>query len=198
MGTRHLICVVKNGEYKVAQYGQWDGYPEGQGLGILNFLLNEMNRNVFEKKLSELTFLTDEEKKQRWIDFGIDIEKCNGLVLWEDARRFNKMYPENSRNTGSDILGIIQNSNKSLKLINSIDFAKDSLFCEWAYVIDLDKNLFEVYEGFNKKPLSPKERFYSDKNSEGYYPIKLVATFSLDNLPTEKEFLACFDLEDEE
>ena len=27
MGTRNLTCVFKDGEYKVAQYGQWDGYP---------------------------------------------------------------------------------------------------------------------------------------------------------------------------
>jgi len=37
MGTRHLICVVKGKEYIVAQYGQWDGYPTGQGIGVLNF-----------------------------------------------------------------------------------------------------------------------------------------------------------------
>lgn len=28
MGTRHLTAVVIDGDYKVAQYGQWDGYPE--------------------------------------------------------------------------------------------------------------------------------------------------------------------------
>lgn len=31
MGTRNLTCVVLDGEFKVAQYGQWDGYPEGSG-----------------------------------------------------------------------------------------------------------------------------------------------------------------------
>jgi len=32
MGTRHLsMAYNKGGEVKVAQYGQWDGYPEGQG-----------------------------------------------------------------------------------------------------------------------------------------------------------------------
>ena len=38
MGTRNLTCVIKDGKYRVAQYGQWDGYPEGQGMNILNFL----------------------------------------------------------------------------------------------------------------------------------------------------------------
>jgi hypothetical protein len=43
MGTRHLIKVIYNKETKVAQYGQWDGYPDGQGLTILNFLDEEGN-----------------------------------------------------------------------------------------------------------------------------------------------------------
>lgn len=34
MGTRHLIKVKYKGEIKVSQYGQWDGYPDGQGLDI--------------------------------------------------------------------------------------------------------------------------------------------------------------------
>ena len=36
MGTRGLTKVIdKDGITKVAQYGQWDHYPEGQGVKIL-------------------------------------------------------------------------------------------------------------------------------------------------------------------
>ena len=42
MGTRHLICVVSDNQYRIAQYGQWDGYPEGQGAAILEFLKSPM------------------------------------------------------------------------------------------------------------------------------------------------------------
>lgn len=38
MGTRNLTCVVVDGEMKVAQYGQWDGYPEGQGATCCEFI----------------------------------------------------------------------------------------------------------------------------------------------------------------
>ena len=38
MGTRNLTIVYSNGEYKVAQYGQWDGYPEGLGVQLLKYL----------------------------------------------------------------------------------------------------------------------------------------------------------------
>lgn len=42
MGTRNLTCIVKDGEYKVAKYCQWDGYPSGKGLDLLH-ILKEIN-----------------------------------------------------------------------------------------------------------------------------------------------------------
>lgn len=37
MGTRNLTCVVLDGKYVVSSYGQWDGYPSGQGKQFLIF-----------------------------------------------------------------------------------------------------------------------------------------------------------------
>lgn len=163
MGTRSLICVVKDNEYKVAQYSQWDGYPEGQGVKILKFI-RENNIEEFKEKISKCSFVNGEEK-----------------------------YSYLNRDTGADILSfIIKDNDENIKLENSIDFAQDSLFCEWAYVIDLDKNTFEVYEGFNKEPLSKEERFYSEFNKKGYYPVKHVISFDLNELPTKESFLNYF------
>jgi len=194
MGTRSLICVFKDGKYKVAQYSQWDGYPEGQGIGVLKFLTKEMDRNLFETKLNMVRFGTEEELNKQWKECGAD---DSGWVNMEVSNRHKKLYPENDRDTGSDILSIIQNTNKPLVLENSLEFAADSLFCEWAYVIDLDKNTFEVYEGFNQEPLDDNERFsFLDYNpphrTDKYYPVRLVAIFDINNLPTEEEFLNTF------
>jgi len=197
MGTRHLICVVKNGEYKVAQYGQWDGQPSGQGVDILDFLRNEMNRAKFKNQIEALSFATDDELKQTWIEIG---EEPNTMISVEVANKYKELYPEHSVDNGSGILRLIQNSDRELKLRNSIDFANDSLSCRWGYVIDLDKNYFEVYEGVNKTPLDERERFYTiqeklkpiDILDTTYYPVKYVVGFDLDKLPTEKEFLFRF------
>ncbi len=52
MGTRNLTMVInQEGEKKVAQYGQWDGYPSVVGLGVLNFL---KNKELFDKFKSNL------------------------------------------------------------------------------------------------------------------------------------------------
>jgi hypothetical protein len=44
MGTRNLTAVYFKGEFRIAQYGQWDGYISGSGWGILEFLKEKFNR----------------------------------------------------------------------------------------------------------------------------------------------------------
>jgi hypothetical protein len=179
MGTRHLICVVSNGEYKVAQYGQWDGYPTGQGIAICDFIQNEMNIRKFRKAVNECKYLTPEELKDKWIEFGVPRDA--DFVDSDIADKFAKKYPQLSRDAGAKVLKLIQNGTRELQ--NSIDFAGDSLFCEWAYVLNLDNKTLEVYNGFNTKPLNTSERFHkmsSKKSYSGseYFPIKSVATYS--------------------
>lgn len=69
MGTRNLTIVHKNGEYKVAQYGQWDGYPEGLGVDLLSFLKN-VNIDSFRNAIDNVSFYTKEELED--IDKQID------------------------------------------------------------------------------------------------------------------------------
>lgn len=126
----------------------------------------------------------------------------------EDNSHFEwqKFYPELSRDTGGDILELIMFKNKT-KLQNSLNFAADSLFCEWAYVIDLDKNTFEIYKGFNSIPLTNKDRFYFLMEEaeeiikerkrlariDTYYPVKKIKEYDLNNLPDEEKFVEEID-----
>ncbi|KAN0067163.1 hypothetical protein V8E54_014810 [Elaphomyces granulatus] len=41
MGTCNLICVYHKGRFVIAQYCQWDGYPEGQGRLIYRSAVGE-------------------------------------------------------------------------------------------------------------------------------------------------------------
>lgn len=203
MGTRHLISAHIDGEYKLAQYGQWDGYPSGQGLSVLKFL-KSADLESFKRNLKTCSYITDDEWNKLWEDIGVDVSK-EKYVSTEVAERFYSRNPQFNRDMGADILNYITQSSSSIKLRNSIDFVKDSLFCEWAYVIDFDKGTLEVFQGFNQSPLDSTERFYTEEvpkksvGGETYYPVKLCATFELVNLPTKEDFLnTCEPLEEEE
>jgi hypothetical protein len=180
MGTRHLIAVQKNNEYKVAQYGQWDGYLSGQGNSILNFF-NQNDLEEFRTKVDNCFFGTQEQINEAYAPY----TNGDGWMTMEQSNAFKKSeFAHLSRDTGSDILDVILKSNGPLMLIDQIDFAKDSLFCEYAYVIDLDENILEVYQGFNQEPLPEGARFTGDSSdNNGYQAVKLVASFPLTNLP---------------
>jgi len=167
MGTRHIVAVVCDGKTKVAQYGQWNGYPTGVGAKICDFIHNEMDLEDFKWAVRECNFLSNQE---------ID-RKCNAAGDSWPVR-----YPELSRDTSAGILSMIGHG-KARDLCNSIDFVADSLFCEYAYVIDLDNETLEVYRGFNTKRLPKRERFASmtpprkSCSGEQYYPVRLWAKF---------------------
>lgn len=171
MGTRGLTAVYVDGNYKIAQYGQWDHYPGGQGVVALAFL-REMDEAHFREALSRCKFVSAGE--------------ANALFNGPKGRYF-------TRDHGAKILDLVDKSQGEVLLYNQINFAGDSLLCEYAYVVDLDKRTFEVYKGSNRSPLDPSERFADappDKTSPPEYgPVRLWRTFVLDKLPTEAEFL---------
>lgn len=193
MGTRNLTIVFMDGKYRVAQYGQWDGYPEGQGLTCLRFVRDQMNEKDFRDALSHIKYIDSDKLRRMWMDYGMDDD---GSIQIKDADRFRLTFPEFSRDTGAEILTMIQNDRiTSNCLENRMTFAANSLFCEWAYVVDFDKRTFEVYKGFNKTPLTEGDRFYflrEYEDDDRYHGVKLAAAFDLDNLPTDDEFLASF------
>src|SRR5687768_14585817 len=124
MGTRNLTCVVLNGEYKVAQYGQWDGDPGGQGMTALRFVKSltryPTKMGKFISAISGCKFFTDEEMNKM------------------DDIDWKTIYPQVSSDHGAEILSMIYKSVIGLSLYNQISFAGYSLFCEWAYVLNLD------------------------------------------------------------
>lgn len=193
MGTRNLTMVISEGKTKIAQYGQWDGYPDGQGAKALHFLLS-CDFNKFKEKLSLCRFIENGSRKEKEIEnFFEKIGSVNGGLTMEQSKKYHKKYPFLTRDNGATILELIYESDDELKwLYNSTDFAADSLFCEWAYVIDFDKNTFEVYEGFNSTPLTENDRFHHLTGENDYQPIKMVKMYDLYNLPSVPEFINYF------
>jgi hypothetical protein len=134
MGTRNLTKVVdSNGVTKVAQYGQWDGYPSGQGVTAL---YHAHNAGMIESKLDKLHFLTDSE-----------IDNINSLLA-ASGQPVSEVYPTLSRDTCADILGYVAYANEVF-LVDSSDFENDELFCEAVYTLDFQKKKFiSTYGGY--------------------------------------------------
>ena len=182
MGTRNLTIVKHNEEIKVAQYCQWDGYPDSAGLHILNFL-QKRNKEDFKHNLEQCSWATEEdlEKAEEFIK---SIEESN-LTIHADT--WHAVFPAFHRNTGCRILELIcppYGGPKRMLLQNSFKFGGDKVFCEWAWVIDLDSNQLEVYS--------------SSDGSKGIFedlddPVRLTVSWDLDTLPTPEDFMTYFN-----
>jgi len=201
MGTRHLQCVYVGGEYKVAKYCQWDGYPDAVGVDTLKFIRDKMDEEKFKQALGRCVFVSDKEISELYEEAGIDI--ADGWVGYEDAQKFARLHPQIDRDMSDEIFEWIQESSLNrIPLKNSLEFASNSLACEWVYVLDLDRRTFEVYEGFNQDALDEDERFinmapYQSYSESTYYPVKLAKLWDLSNLPSNQEFLNTFATEKE-
>lgn len=186
MGTRGLTCVALDGEFKVAQYGQWDHYPSGQGSTILEFLTNpEMKIQNFIEQVRRLKWITDDQAEKIYAEPG-----------------WNNTYPWLSRDTGAEVLKHIYNGDvEATGLVNMFEFGHNSLMCEWAYVIDLDNRKLEVYQGFNRSgtvigrwavPYEGPERY------QDYLSVTQIQSYDLDTLPDLQTFVKECDPEEDD
>ena len=134
MGTRNLTKVIdSNGVTRVAQYGQWDGYPSGQGI---NALIQSYNHRLIESKLDNCHFLSDEE-----VDGHNSIIGASGKAVVD-------VYPTLSRDTCADILGYVAFSVGEIPLVDASDFESDELFCEAVYTLNFQtKEFISTYGG---------------------------------------------------
>lgn len=145
MGTRHRQVVInKEGEMKLSQYGQWDGYPSGQGVEILKYLYKG-DLDKYQEHLNQIPLLTDEQ--------GEEIDKDEN---WKNN------YPYLSRDCGSQIHQMIEDG--EVKFVQHIDEDKANKWCEGFYTIDFQRGTFlsEYHDRSKEYPLNdlPTEEEY--------------------------------------
>ena len=195
MGTRSLICVVYRGRFVVAQYSQYDGFPEreGQGMKILKFLLNSANIERLKNGLQHITILSDEsfEQLREGVQLHIDGRPSNVSLSKGQCKcakcEIEEVWPSLSRETGAGIFEIIAQATaeKYVPVLLDLEFANDGL-CEWAYVVDLDDCMFEVFAGGELKDKAASKRFASIGGTRDRVP-GLLKSFSFTKLPTTEE-----------
>ncbi|RYO92280.1 hypothetical protein DL766_001771 [Monosporascus sp. MC13-8B] len=212
MGTRHLILVYYKGQYRIARYGQWDGYPEGQGATVLCFVSDPENLSKLRAVLDAEGMLyepTVDQLDAWYAEMQRAYQEHYTRPLPTDKRELQgwrsilypgqDVYPSVSRDTGADILWLVADATaeKPVPIVRKIEFLTDTGLCEWAYVVDLDEHVLEVYgslkySGTRGLPVlgdgSRFQRVEGLKDAESL--PSLVGTFPFDNLPSEEEFVS--------
>jgi hypothetical protein len=185
MGTRGFVGFVIDGIEKIA-YNHCDSYPEGLGVDTLSWL---------HAAVKDLVDLAERARALRVVDpqsqpSDEDIDQLRAYYRADVGGR-------SERPTWYQILRDTQGNPGLMLAAGVIEdaslFPADSLFAEWGYIVDLDAGVFEVYRGFQSSP-HDKGRFAAlprprqGRNADKYYPVALVASWPLAEIPDEKDF----------
>lgn len=165
MGTRGAAGFVLDGKEYVS-YNQYDSYPSGLGADVLEFA----------KQIAEVGVERAKEAVEN-----VRLVNASDTPTPEEQEKFADIW-DPTVSSGSDWYSLLRNGQGRLDILlaagvmtDDADFLNDSLFCEYAYLINLDTETLEYYEGFQK-------------DDEGNYGrVKLVNSFPLSNLPDNTE-----------
>lgn len=180
MSTRGTISFRINGEDKLA-YNHSDSYPSGLG-------------EDFVQQVKEL--IKDPEKLKTQVQNLRMVSKKSSAPTVEDIKKLSRWTDLNvSEQSTSDWYCLLRNSQGSLidilkcgYMLDAEGFILDSLFCEYAYILNLDDGIVEFYKGFQNKKHN-KGRYGQLTNppkyagQEPYYGCALVGTFPMDKIP---------------
>ncbi len=145
MGTRGAFGFRVDGVDKVT-YNHFDSYPDGLGNSLVEFVAGVDDARLLEiarglRVIDGETPPTPAEiaKYRKWYDGGVGSQKESD---WYCLLREAQGNPGAWAN-GLDVI------------VDGRDFLADSVWCEWAYIINVDEGVLEVYRGFNENPAGP-------------------------------------------
>lgn len=195
MGTRHLIVIVYNGRWVVAQYGQFDGYPEGAGKRIIHYLATEGFIQKLRDGLEHVYAVSGAEHEKLVQESQAECPRLshfpkldeNGTLLRSPYDQFTedpvnnysldllRMHPSLCVRTSTAILVLIANATAEnrVPVFLEPEFANDTLFCEWSYVIDLDSDSLEIFSNSERK--TPEHRFVNVGAADDPVPTFIAA-----------------------
>jgi hypothetical protein len=81
----------------------------------------------------------------------------------------------------ADVVMLAQNP--SPVIIDHADFLQDSLFCEWGYVADLDRERLDIYQGKNRRKHRQAPQYAITQAYDGYWACERLLDLDLATLP---------------
>jgi hypothetical protein len=170
MGTRNLTVAIYNNQVKIAQYGQWDGYPSGQGNTILEFLKKLPDvKQEFLTNLSLCKFTEDGEGEAWSRNTGA---KILHLILEKPLELFND-YKFAADSLFCEFCYVLDFDNEVLEFykgFNTKPIPENNRF--YSLVFDRQRTV-------------------------KYYPVKLLEKYHFSKLPSVEDMKKLVEIEDE-
>ncbi|MGW5439673.1 hypothetical protein [Nocardia asteroides] len=69
------------------------------------------------------------------------------------------------------------------------DWPGNSIWCDWGYLLDLDRDVLEVYASDHEDSPHAQGRFCDRPSPSDCYPVRLVGTYPLSELPDGDSFV---------
>ena len=134
---------IKREDKIIVQYNHFDSYPTGLGKQIVEDL-NEWYKDASEewiKRLNEVldeVEVIDEEKTPKPTEEQLQYIKDEGINFDENIKEWFSVL--------SELQGRVLPYLKGFKYFLNAgkDWLEDKLFCEWAYIFNLDNNTLEI------------------------------------------------------
>lgn len=168
MGTRNLFTIIHNNKVVLAKYNQWDGYLDGQGNDLSDFIVNHLDFEKLKDNLKAVRFCEESEIDEKTKDIKDDsfsgmfpasfsgmfplLSRDIGIMPTLKAIQYLRFTTEKtSFDNGKMNRQVLKHKIKPENLItfNNSDFINDGLFCEYAYTLNLDNYSVSVYESGN-------------------------------------------------
>ena len=179
MSTRGLWGFRKDGKDKLT-YNHSDSYPTGLGESVKKFIANHSTEEL--AKIADEIVLVDGKSVPTDKQVGECLKYFNGSVSTKDIKEWYCLL-RNSQGEPEEYA-------KGLRyMIDSKEFIKDSLFCEYAYIINIDTGFLEIYVGGKKTPQDNRYHIAKPDN-QGYYncgllleiPLNMVKDLSMESV----------------
>ena len=183
MGTRGAIGFRLDGQDKVT-YNHFDSYPSGVGAELLAELCGIKDWEKVKEAVRKITFIdqtvppTDEQIEicAEFTDLGVsDQSTSDWYCLLRNAQGSLAPYLTGKLPFMSD----------------NHTFLLDSVFCEYAYIVNLDDMTLEFYKGFNQDSTAagryaPQNHPQRNGEPSEYFGVVLLEAMPLTDLPKTK------------
>ena len=204
MGTRGYIGITSGNLFRGA-YNHLDSYPDGLGSDAVNFALWADQNPEKAREIARLPIVEGQDKPS---DKTLDQLKAGGF--WQNVDQGDNYYAA-LRNCQGDFRKYLSAGMIIADESPFGSFMEDSLFCEFAYLVDLDSKTLDFYvglqtespsDGLFKGAQKPQDWQPEYEGEKYYYPVNRLASIPFSELSDLNSVIAKMNelayLDDEE